>query len=278
MRVQSLHIYPVKGARVVNLERARVVMRGLAGDRRWLVTDDKGAFLSQRNYPALAQIGAALTQGGLRLVHGADSFAVARPDGARRAVTVWNDVVDAADAGDEAANWLSRALGRSARLCYMDEQAARTTSGRWGPQGPVSFADSHPVLITTRASLAALNDAVVANGGAPAAMARFRPGIVIDGTYPWAEDCWKRIRIGALEFALEKPCGRCIVTTLDPETGEKTGVEPLRTLQKMRRSAHPDLVGGALFGWNAAPCAEGDIAVGDRVEVFEERPEGWPLA
>ncbi|WP_428410256.1 MOSC domain-containing protein [Hyphococcus sp.] len=279
MRVSSLHIYPVKGVRAVHLDRAEVKPRGLEGDRRWLITDEGGGFLTQRTCPALARIAATPIPEGLNLSYEGASFAAARPAKAsRRSVKIWNDEVNALDAGDDVGEWLSAALGRPARLFYMDAETARTTSGRWGPKLPVSFADSYPLLVTTTASLEALNKAIGADGGEAVPMKRFRPNIVIDGADPWAEDFWKTIRIGNVTTDLAKPCDRCVVTTLDPETGIKTGREPLKTLHKIRRSAHPDLSNVVLFGWNSAPRGEGAIAVGDKVEIVEERPEGWPLA
>jgi len=278
MRVASLHIHPVKAMRAIDLGRAVIDGRGLEGDRRWLATDEEGVFLTQRNCTALAKIAAEPKGEKLSLSCEGRTLTVAPPSGARRSVTVWSDTVDAADAGDEAAAWLSDALGRPARLYYMDDEGARTTSGRWGAKRPVSFADAYPVLITTTASLDAHTDAIAEYGGAAVPMKLFRPNIVIDGAGPWAEDFWKTIRIGGTEFDLVKPCDRCVVTTLDQSTGEKQGREPLKTLNKIRRSAHPDLPNVALFGWNAAPRGGGEIAVGDAAEIIEERSEGWPLA
>lgn len=278
MRVSSLHIHPVKGMRAVDLPAAHIGARGLDGDRRWLATDEEGVFLTQRTCQPLATIDAETVEGGLRLSLGESSITVAPPSGGRRTVTIWKDAVEAADAGEEAAGWLSEALSRPARLFYMDDAAERRTSGRWGPKRQVSFADAYPILVTTTGSLDALNAAIAANGGEAVLMKRFRPNIVIDGADPWAEDFWKTIRIGGIELDLVKPCDRCLVTTLDQATGEKQGREPLKTLHKIRRSAHPDLPDVALFGWNASPRGEGEIKVGDAVEIVETRPEGWPLA
>lgn len=278
MRVAALHIHPVKGMRAADLPAARIGARGLEGDRRWLAAGEDGVFLTQRTCQPLATVDAQAVEGGLRLSAGGSSVTVAPPAGPRRTVTVWNDRVEAIDAGDEAAGWLSEALGRPARLFYMDDAAERTTSGRWGPKVPVSFADAYPILVTTTGSLDALNAAIAADGGDAVPMKRFRPNIVIDGARPWAEDFWKTIRIGGVKLDLVKPCDRCVVTTLDQTTGEKMGREPLKTLHKIRRSAHPDLPDVALFGWNASPRGEGRIAVGDKAEIIEERPEGWPLA
>ncbi|MBB5518109.1 MOSC domain-containing protein [Amphiplicatus metriothermophilus] len=279
MRVSSLHLYPLKSARGVACEEAALELRGLEGDRRWVAADPDGGFLTQRECAALARIVARPVPGGVRLNADGAGEIVARPDpsAGRRRIRVWKDAIDALDAGDAAADWLSKALGRPARLFHMDDAARRATSGRWGPQTPVSFADAYPLLVTNLASLDSLNDAIAAEGGAPVGMERFRPNIVIDGAGPWTEDRWRALRLGASVIELVKPCTRCMVTTADQTTGARTGREPLKTLARIRRSAHPDLP-GVLFGWNAILREGRGLSVGDAVEVLETREEGWPLA
>ncbi|MHA7873550.1 MAG: MOSC domain-containing protein [Hyphococcus sp.] len=277
MRVSSLHYYPIKGVRAVDCERADFDQRGLAHDRRWLITDENGQSLTQRDHAVLARIDATVTGDGLRLACGDNTIDIAYPDDERRGVfKVWRDDVAALDAGEDASAWLSDLTGRSARLCFMDEKALRMSTEKWTPQTAVNFADMHPFLITTTASLHALNEAIAANGGEALGMERFRPNIVIDGAEAWAEDGWKVLRIGGHVIDVIIPCDRCVVTTKDQKTGESVGKEPLKTLAKIRKSAHPD-IGGVLFGWRAAPRGAGAFSVGDAVEVLEERPGGWPL-
>jgi len=279
MRVASLHIYPVKGGRALAREHARVKARGFEHDRRWLVTDMEDQFLTQRTCPALAAVVAAPIASGVQLaMAGAGAIGVARPlDGERRTVVIWKDSVAALGAGKPAGDWLSTALGRPAQLYYMDGRAARKHPAEWAPPAPVSFADGFPYLITTTASLAALNDEIARTGAAPVGMERFRPNIVIDGADAWAEDFWRVVKIGDVAFDLIKPCARCVVTTTDQQTGERTGKEPLRCLAKIRKSADPR-VRGVLFGWNAVARSEGEITAGDDVTMVEARPKGWPLA
>ncbi|NOX83905.1 MAG: MOSC domain-containing protein [Alphaproteobacteria bacterium] len=279
MRVSSLHIYPVKGARAVNCDQATTHARGFCNDRRWLVTDADYRFLTQRECPALAQLIALPGTQDLSLsFEGCGEFTVASPEsGERSSITIWKDRVGALRASADADAWLSDALGRAVRLYYMDDAATRDTSGRWGAPAPVSFADGYPFLITTTQSLEALNQEIACGGGAAVGMERFRPNIVIDADRSWAEDYWKVIKIGDVTFDLAKPCVRCVVTTKDQRTGESLGKEPLKSLGRIRRSTHPEL-SGALFGWNATPGNQGEVRVGDAVEVVEDRPEGWPLA
>lgn len=276
MHVASLHFYPIKGVRAVDCEEAEFDQRGLVHDRRWLITDGEGQSLTQRDHSVLAQIEATVTSDGLHLACGGQAIDIAYPEKGRRAFRVWRDEVQALDAGEEAAAWFSSLLGRPARLCFMDDKALRLSTEKWSPRTAVNFADMHPFLIATTASLRALNEAIAANGGETLGMERFRPNIVIDGAEAWAEDGWKVLKIGGHVIDVIIPCDRCVVTTKDQKTGESAGKEPLKTLAKIRKSAHPD-IGGALFGWRAASRGDGAFKVGDAVEVLEERPGGWPL-
>ena len=278
MRVHSLHFYPVKGMRAVDVGRAQVEARGLAGDRRWVVVDGGGRFITQRSHPRLAQIEAAVTPTGLRLsAPGAGAIAVEQPSGAQRTeITVWKHQIDAALADAEAGAWLSRFLGQDVRFAYMDDRAVRVQSNVWVDAVPLSFADAYPVLIATTASLAAVNAEIASAGGAAVPMRRFRPNVVIDCDKAWDEDFWRALRIGGIEFELVKPCDRCVVTTRDQTSGESMGREPIASLARLRRSADPR-INGVLFGWNAVPRAPGTITVGDGVEAVVRRAEGFPL-
>lgn len=279
MQVASLHIHPIKGVRAVDVERASVEFRGLEGDRRWLVVDANGRFITQRSHSRLVQIVAVPTLTGLRLsAAGAGEVAVERPSGADRLnVIVWRHEVNAALAGHAASAWLSGFLGEPLRLVYMDAAAERLQQGVWAPDAlPVSFADAYPVLVTTTGSLAAVNAEIAKAGGAAITMRRFRPNVVVACDEAWAEDKWRRLRIGGVELELVKPCDRCVVTTKDQTTGESTGREPIASLARLRRSADPR-INGVLFGWNSVPRKLGTVAVGDAVEVLERRPEGFPL-
>jgi uncharacterized protein YcbX len=249
-------------------ERAPVEERGLAGDRRWLAVDAKGVFLTQRSHPHMATMTAGLTPSGLSLfAEGFGGIEIDCPSGAhRRRVVVWKSEVEAADAGENASAFLSDLIGEEAHLVFMDDRATRRNESIWTPSPiPVSFADAFPVLVTTAGSLAALNSEIEKHGGAPAAMARFRPNIVVDCNDPWAEDHWTCLRIGDVTLDLVKPSDRCIVTTIDQQTGERDGKEPLASLARIHPSTDPRIK-GVLFGVNAVPRSLGAIGVGDEVE------------
>jgi uncharacterized protein YcbX len=263
-RVESLHLYPVKGLRAQDRITADVALTGLAGDRRWMITDPDGGFLTQRTLPRLAQLDAEPTAGGIVLSHGGEACPVARPSpgAARLDVTIWGSVVTAAVADAVAADWLGTVLGRPCRLVYMDDERARPVEATFGEPGDhVGFADEYPLLATSHASLAVLNGALKA----PVPMDRFRPNLTISGLAPWSEDRWKRVRIGRMVFRAPKTCTRCIVITHDQRSGDRpVPGEPLRTLGRLNRNAD-----GIVFGINLIPEATGSLSVGDDVEVLE---------
>jgi uncharacterized protein YcbX len=279
VRVVSLHIYPVKGARAVDLARAQVTPIGLAGDRRWLIVDADARFVTQRTHPRLATITAIPTGDGLRLsADGMRDLLVPVPGGKDRLlVTIWDDSVDAARAGAEADAWLSAHMGEPLMLVHMDAAAKRMRDREWTPAPvPTSFADAYPINVITTASLAALNRAITAGGGTVLPMNRFRPNIVIDCGDAWAEDRWRTIAVGNTVLDIVKPSERCAVPTTDQFTGERMGNEPTATLSRIRMSGDRR-INGVLFAWNAVPRTLGGIAVDDKVTVLEDRPDGFPL-
>jgi len=189
---------------------------------------------------------------------------VALPDAAAplREVSVWRDSLQVPDAGDAAAAWLSRVLGRDCRLVYMPPGHARQVDRQYAEVGErVAFADGFPLLLIGQASL----DDLSARVGRALEMLRFRPNLVVAGGTPYAEDGWRRIRIGELEFRVVKGCSRCIMTTLDPHTGERSADrEPLSTLKRYRERD-----GEVYFGQNLIACGSGQLALDMPVEVLE---------
>jgi hypothetical protein len=265
--LSAIHVFPVKSCAGHAPARARVETRGLAGDRRFVVVDPAGRFVTGRQEPRLTRIVPEPTPSGIRLhAPGRAPFDLVAPNGnaERLGVTVWDDTVDAAACDPGADAWLSACLGRPLRLAYMDDYAERPVSPDYGRDGDaVSFADGYPLLLVSQAALDALN----ARLAAPLPITRFRPNLVVAGTAPHAEDGWKRIRVGAVEFDVVKPCVRCVFTTVDGDAGafDPSG-EPLKTLKTYRRGPK-----GITFGQNLIPRGHGELRVGDAVEVLEQR-------
>jgi len=259
--VSGLNVYPVKGMRRVPLTEAVVEKRGLRGDRRWVVTDFDGKSVTQRDFPQLATYEVSLIGEHLQIKHDENGLAmIPTHTTPTKPVLIWKDTVEAVDAGIMASLWLSKALNSPVRLFYMPETSLRTTDADFSQPGDcVSFADGFPILVSNEASLEDLNSRLAE----PVPMERFRPNIVVSGFVALAEDNWTRLRISDVEFKAAKPCGRCIVTTIDQDTGERKGEEPLATLARYR------LIGkAAVFGMNLIPCGDGVIRLGDPVEVM----------
>jgi uncharacterized protein len=279
MRVSQLHFYPMKSARGIALEEAEIAATGIPGDRRMMVVDPSGHFITQRELQALARLEVQPQDAGARIaMDGQGEISVARPPADQRMdVAVWKSIVNAAVADDATNATLSGWLGREVRLVFFDERAKRTASIEWAGEGtPVTFADGYQVLITTTASLAALNADMRTHGEEGIGMERFRPNIVIDTDEAWAEDQWASIEISGIRFDLVKPCARCIMTTQDQTSGSRDAPSPMPAMGRIRMSADRR-VPGPLFGWNAVPRGTGRIRIGDMMTVVEERPEGWAI-
>lgn len=277
MRVTELNIYPLKSARGIPLSESAVSAEGLPGDRRAMLTDPSGHFITQRELPAIATVLARHEDGGMVLARDKDGEIFARPSGQRMDVAVWKSIVSANIADDEANGTLSAWLGREVKLAFFDDTSKRIASLEWtGNETPVTFADGYQILVTTTASLAALNDNMRANGEDAVGMERFRPNIVLDTDEPWAEDRWAAIEIGGIRFDLVKPCARCIMTTQDQTTGSRDVPSPMKAMGRIRMSGDRR-VPGPLFGWNVTPRSQGKLSVGDVAKVVEERPEGWTI-
>lgn len=257
VRVTGLFIYPIKSCRGTSLTSAEVGPTGFVHDRQWLVVDRNNSFMTQRDWPALARVEARVTDGGLELAaETMPRLSVREPDaGDRRCrVVIWGDEVEAVDAAADAGEWFSGLLGAACRLVRMPASTLRQVDPGYAVPGDrVGFADAFPFLLISEGSLDELNRRLAE----PVPMSRFRPNIVVAGCAPHDEDGWSRVRIGAVDFRVVKPCARCVITTTDQRTGER-GREPLRTLASYRR------VGGKiLFGQNLIHDGTGTVRVGD---------------
>ena len=271
LRVSALSLHPVKSCAGVRVDELKLDALGAVDDRRFLLVDAAGIFVSQRRHPRLAQVSISRSAlGGVVLrAAGSASLEVPAPSSslAPRAVTIWDDTVDVRDCGDAAAAWLSAVLGIGVRLVHMASDSVRPVDPRFAPEyARTALSDGFPLLVATDASLADLAE----RAGAPIEMERFRPNVVISGSAPWEEDAWDALHIGEVTLRLVKPCARCAITLVEPCTG-RVGLEPLRTLARFRRGS--DLgYGGAdaaktYFAWNVLHDSPGRIRVGDDVRA-----------
>ncbi|HXC61020.1 MAG TPA: MOSC N-terminal beta barrel domain-containing protein [Steroidobacteraceae bacterium] len=247
-RLGSLYIYPVKSAAGIECERVQLGPHGLLHDREWLIVDENGRFLTQREESRLALLATAISSDSLRLSlpSGAALSVPLGHEGESVEVQVWNSHCAAFDAGREAAEFLSSWLGRSLRLVRFDTSRPRLSNREWTAGRDVStlFSDGYPLLVLSRASIADL----AARVGHDLPVQRFRPNVLLDGVEPYAEDAASALRSDAVTLQLTKACTRCVITTIEQTTGERTGDEPLRTLKSYR---FDKALRGVVFGRNA---------------------------
>jgi uncharacterized protein YcbX len=258
--VSALYVYPIKSCRGFSVSERAVVTRGFSGDRRWMIVDAQGNFVTQREVTELSQVTTGLDSDSLTVsAPGLSRLVIpAAHHGERKTVQVWADSVQAC-AHPEGSAWFSEFLGAPHELVYMPDSEQRAVNPARARTGDiVSFADGYPFLLISEASLADLNARV----GQPLSMARFRPNIVIAGTEPFAEDGYAEVWLGEISFRGVKRCDRCSVTTIDPVTGER-GKEPLKTLATYRLQDKQ-----VWFGMNMIHDGVGLLRVGDAVRML----------
>ena len=285
-RVSGLFVHPIKSAAAIAVQTLALDDRGAIGDRRWLVVDPTGRQITARDTPRLALVrpsfvmpGAASGPATATLPINVDSGLVVHApsvqplvvdiptDGPLCRVSIWDDLVEALDAGDASAEWMSHVLDRPARLMRLSDDARRPLRAKYAGALPyhdrrVAFSDGAPLLVLGQGSIDALNDRLLEQGEhTTMTVARFRPNILLSHIGAHDEDTWARAQIGTVDLAIGEPCSRCVMITLDPATAEG-GVEPLRTLAGYRRQQ-----GSVMFGMNATHAEPGTLRVGDEVTV-----------
>lgn len=263
--LSELSIYPIKSIQGISLSSSEVEIAGLYDDRRYMLVKPDGEFITGRKHPNLTLVTAKRLEN--------NSWQLSHPDVVSDLIIdpltfsshymqtiVWDNPISAQLTQEDANTWFSEVAGETVKLVYFGEQSERFTNRK--PEVPVAFADGYPFLLTTEASLDELNKTCPED----IQMAQFRPNLVITGNNPFEEDSWKRIRIGEVEFENVKPCDRCIFTTLNPTTAQRSKKgEPLKTLAKFRLLSKESIT----FGINMIALNTGVINIDDKVEVLE---------
>jgi uncharacterized protein len=265
MQLSQLYVYPIKSAGGISLGASDVDERGLRYDRRWMLVDETGCFMSQRQFPRMALVGVRIEPDHIVVdAPGMPSLQMPlRPiTGRLMLARVWDDLVESRTVSDDADRWFGEFLDVRCRLLCLPDESVRPVDPTYGGPGDrVGLADGFPFLLISEASLSDLN----ARLEQPVPVNRFRPNLVVRGCEPFAEDGWKLVRIGSLTFRVVKPCSRCTITTVD-QGSAVVGKEPLRTLARFRK------VGAkVLFGQNLIHDEVGTLSVGDPVEVVQAR-------
>ena len=256
LRLTGINIYPIKSCRGIALSEWETDTFGLRFDRRWMVVDETGTFITQRTHPRMALVTVKVGDGVLQIdAPGMPTLETPlRPAAAVvTQVVVWNFAGPSTWLGEAAALWFTEFLGTACSLVHMGDEVVREANPVFAPEATrVSFADGYPLLLISEESLADLNSRL----SQPLPMNRFRPNLVIGGDGPYVEDSLGAFRLGEIEFRVVKPCDRCVVTTTDQETTER-GVEPLRTLATYRK-----IGGEVMFGQNVIHLGTGRLSVG----------------
>lgn len=258
--VSELFIHPLKSAAAISMDKVVLDQFGVENDRRWMLVDQKGHFLSQRQLPMMCLIRAVVHGAKLSLsVANMSEIEVIVDEKKIRTVVVWGDRCSAYDCGDEVAKWLSQFLDTRCRLVYFPESEIRQVDLKYANKGDkTGFSDGFPLLLISQASLDDLNERL----DIPVSMRRFRPNIVVSGTEPFAEDSWKLIKVGNIVMRVVKPCSRCSIPSVDPVTGLRS-VEIIKVLRNYR--LRDDKV---FFGQNIIADGVGLIETGMKVEVL----------
>lgn len=265
LHLASIHIHPIKSLGGFSVDEARITDRGLQHDRRWMLVDPQGRFLTQREIPAMACLHTLPKENGFQVMDVRGGGPLDMPwepqEGWPCRVQVWADEVNVVEA-EHYGSWFGAQLGVPARLVYMPDDSLRPTDPTYAST-ITNLSDGFPFLILSQASLDDLNGRIAAEERIP--MDRFRPNLVMNGGAAFQEDQWRRIMIGDARFELVKPCARCVITTTDQLTGQR-GKEPLATLARFRRRpGDPTKVD---FGMNAIATSGDRIRVGDAVRVI----------
>lgn len=259
--LSGLYVYPIKSCAGISLRSSELSAPGLLHDRRWMLVDETGEFMSQRAHPRMALISTHLSEEHLTVsAPGMPELRVPlwQEDGDLIDVEVWGDENRGALVGEEADRWFREFLRFPCRMVRKPEDDPRQVDSVYAESGDqASFADGFAFLLVSEASLAELNGRLAE----PLPMNRFRPNFVVEGCDAYAEDGWDRMRVGDVPFRVAEGCPRCAITTTDQETGER-GKEPLRTLATYRK-----FEGEVYFGRNLIHDALGTVRVGDAVET-----------
>lgn len=261
LRLSEIWIYPIKSLGGIPLTTARVSPKGLQYDRRWMLVDEKGTFLTQRAFPKMARFKLTVQEDQMQIHFEQDQIEIPLTikTGRELKVQIWNDMVLSLEAGDHFSNWFTERMGMKCKLVFFPEENPRWVDPQYAINSDhTSLADAYPFLIIGQESLNDLNSRL----DKPVPMNRFRPNFVFTGGKPFDEDKWKNFSIGKNHFVAVKPCSRCVLTTVDQDTGEK-GVEPLKTLSTYRRVENK-----TFFGQNLIASDYNEVHINDVIRVL----------
>lgn len=268
LTLSEIFIYPIKSLGGISLDESIVEQSGLQYDRRMMLVDGNGVFITQRNYPQMALLKTVIKDNILTVFHSLSNHSISLPltpgnsaSLKKSKVKIWDDICEAYAISKEANDFFSDMIGIKCRLVYMPEDEIRIVDRERKyvtDEHIVGFADGYPFLIIGQSSLDDLNRRLEN----PLPINRFRPNFVFTGGQPFEEDRWKDFLIGEIKFRAVKPCARCVITTTDQETSERSD-EPLRTLADFRREGNK-----VLFGMNLVAYCSDKVKIGDKITLL----------
>lgn len=263
LTLTEINIYPIKSLGGINLTSSFAGKRGLQYDRRFLLVDENGMFITQRDIAGLALLKLSFTENGFKVLNSIDNSFITIPfesnSDIKIQVQIWDDLCNAVVVDKNLDEWFSDVLKINCSLVYMPDDEKRIVEKKYEPADHiVSFADAYPYLIIGQSSLDDLNKRLEQ----PIPMNRFRPNFVFSGSNPYEEDAWKNFKIGDVHLKAVKPCARCMITTTDQQTAERSN-EPLKTLSLYRK-----IDGKVMFGMNVVCNKEGIVSIGDKIELL----------
>ena len=262
LTLSEIYIYPVKSLGGISLDSAIVEERGLRYDRRYLLVDENGLFITQRDYPQMALLKLSFNENGFKVLNTQNNFHTTIPFEAESkeivSVTIWDDVCNAVKVSKDLDDWFSNAVNKKCSLVYMPDSIKRVVEKKFIDEDHiVSFADAYPFLIIGQSSLDDLN----AKLKTPLPINRFRPNFVFSGNKPYEEDKWRDFTIGDVKFKAVKPCARCVITTTDQETANRND-EPLKTLSNYRKINNK-----VMFGMNVICNKTGMLSINEKITI-----------
>lgn len=263
LTLSEIYIYPVKSLGGISVTSALAEERGLKYDRRFLLVDENNMFMTQRDFPEMALLKLSFYENGFKVLNTKDGSHITLPfesDSHRIiSVQIWNDACSAVRVSQDVDGWFSNAIDKKCSLVYMPDDEKRIVEKKYINENHiVSFADAYPYLIIGQSSLDDLNTKLEN----PLSINRFRPNFVFTGGLPYEEDNWKDFQINNINFRAVKPCARCVITTTNQDTAERTA-EPLKTLSLYRKIDNK-----VMFGMNVICKNNGTVSVGDRIFLY----------
>lgn len=267
IKISQLYTYPVKSLGGIQLKASELSPFGLKHDRRWMIVDNNGKFISQRESCKMATINTAIKDDELVLSHNNSEITVPSIDDGcdELLVSIWSDTFKATHVSQLVDKWLTDILGQDCQLVYMDDTVQRQIDVDFAPKGQnVSFADAYPILVISQASIDDLNAKldILVN------INRFRANIIVSGTKPFAEDNWNDLSINSLKYKAVKLCSRCIIPSINQETGEQDQVKMLAVLNRYRKIDKKIKFGQNIIYKNVNIINQQTISCGDEIKLI----------